>query len=120
MNLVKRFWAFGVMSLNLILLPGHQRSFPFLKKRKDTISLPFIATFFTPFANEKQKLAKADYWDVWSDLFRDNFFKVQADWCAANNLEYMVHIDHEDKLMDLAKTEGDYFKDMRYVQIPGC
>ena len=89
------------------------------KEKKGYDITPFMASFFTPLANEQQKLAKADYWDVWSDLFRDNFFKVQADWCAANNLEYMVHIDHEDKLMDLAKTEGDYFKDMRYVQIPG-
>jgi hypothetical protein len=89
------------------------------KEKKGYDITPYIATFFTPLANEKQKSAKADYWDVWSDLFRDNFFKVQADWCAANNLEYMVHIDHEDKLMDLAKTEGDYFKDMRYVQVPG-
>jgi hypothetical protein len=89
------------------------------KEKKGYDITPYIATFFTPFANEEHKLAKVDYWDVWSDLFRDNFFKVQADWCAANNLEYMVHIDHEDKLMDLAKTEGDYFKDMRYVQIPG-
>ena len=89
------------------------------KQKKGYDITPYIASFFTPLANHQQKLAKADYWDVWSDLFRDNFFKVQADWCAANNLEYMVHIDHEDKLMDLAKTEGDYFKDMRYVQIPG-
>lgn len=89
------------------------------KQKKGYDITPYIASFFTPLANEKQKLAKADYWDVWSDLFRDNFFKVQADWCSANNLEYMVHIDHEDKLMDLAKTEGDYFKDMRYVGVPG-
>jgi hypothetical protein len=89
------------------------------KEKKGYDIAPYIASFFTPFANEKQKLAKADYWDVWSDLFRDNFFKVQADWCAANNLEYMVHIDHEDKLMDLVRTEGDYFKTMRYVQVPG-
>lgn len=89
------------------------------KEKKGYDIAPFIATFFTPFANEKQRLAKADFWDVWSDLFRDHFFKVQADWCAANNLEYMVHIDHEDKLMDLVRTEGDYFKDMRYVQVPG-
>ncbi len=89
------------------------------KEKKGYDITPYIASFFTALANEKQKLAKADYWDVWSDLFRDNFFKVQADWCAANNLEYMVHIDHEDKLMDLSKTEGDYFKDMRYVAIPG-
>lgn len=89
------------------------------KEKKGYDITPFIASFFTPLANEKQKLAKADYWDVWSDLFRDNFFKVQADWCGANNLEYMVHIDHEDKLMDLARTEGDYFKDMRFVAVPG-
>ena len=89
------------------------------KEKKGYDITPYLATFFTPLTNEKQKFAKADYWDVWSDLFRDNFFKVQADWCAANNMEYMVHIDHEDKLVDLARTEGDYFKDMRFVQIPG-
>ncbi|MES2277711.1 MAG: glycosyl hydrolase [Bacteroidota bacterium] len=80
---------------------------------------PYIGTFFTQNATKEQKLAKADFWEVWSDLYRDNFFKIQGDWCAQNGLEYMVHIDHEDMLMDLAKTEGDYFKDMRYVQVPG-
>jgi alpha-L-rhamnosidase len=89
------------------------------KEKKGYDITPYIASFFTPLANEKQKLAKADYWDVWSDLFRDNFFKVQADWCAANNMEYMVHLDHEEKLMDLSRTEGDYFKAMRFVHIPG-
>ncbi|GAB3905122.1 hypothetical protein GCM10028826_07020 [Mucilaginibacter boryungensis] len=89
------------------------------KKRKGYDVKPFIASFFTPNPTKEQKLAKADFWDVWSDLYRDNFFKVQGDWCAQNGLEYMVHIDHEDMLMDLARTEGDFFKDMRYVQIPG-
>ncbi|MVN21449.1 glycosyl hydrolase [Mucilaginibacter arboris] len=89
------------------------------KQKKGYDITPYLASFFTPFMTEKQKLAKADFWDVWSDLFRDNFFKVQANWCAQNGLEYMVHINHEDKLMDLARSEGDYFKDMRYVQVPG-
>jgi hypothetical protein len=89
------------------------------KKKKGYDVRPYLASFFTNLADEKQKLAKADYWDVWSDLFRDNFFKIQADWCAANGLEYMVHVDHEDKMMDLGRTEGDYFRDMRYVQVPG-
>ncbi len=80
---------------------------------------PYLASFFLQKPTEEQKLAKADFRDVWSDLFRDNFFKVQADWCAANHLEYMVHIDHEEQLMNLARSEGDFFKAMRYVQIPG-
>lgn len=89
------------------------------KSKKGYDIKPYIGTFFTQNATKEQKLAKADFWEVWSDLYRDNFFKIQADWCAQNGLEYMVHIDHEDMLMDLAKTEGDFFKDMRYVQIPG-
>jgi hypothetical protein len=89
------------------------------KKRKGYDIKPLMSSFFTQNPTKSQKLAKVDFWDVWSDLYRDNFFKVQADWCAKNGLEYMVHIDHEDMLMDLARTEGDFFKDMRYVQIPG-
>jgi hypothetical protein len=34
--------------------------------------------------------AKADYWDVWSGMFRDNFYKRMEDWCTARNMEYMV------------------------------
>lgn len=89
------------------------------QKKKSYDITPYLASFFAPNLSEKQKQAKADFWDVWSDLFRDNFFKVQANWCAQNGLEYMVHINHEDKLMDLARSEGDFFKDMRYVQVPG-
>lgn len=89
------------------------------KQKKGYEVTPYLASFFAPFMNDEQMKAKADYWDVWSDLFRDNFFKVQADWCAQNGLEYMVHINHEDKLMDLARSEGDFFKTMRYVQVPG-
>ncbi len=80
---------------------------------------PYLASFFIPHPSDDVKRVKADYWDVWSNMFRDNFFKVQADWCAANNLDYRVHLNHEDMLMQLVKSEGDFFKDMRYVQVPG-
>ncbi|KAI9449248.1 hypothetical protein F5148DRAFT_1291713 [Russula earlei] len=80
---------------------------------------PYLASFLIQDQTPQQKLAKADFWDVWSDLFRDNYFKIIADWCAANGLEYTMHIDHEDQLMSLVRNEGDFFKTMRYVQIPG-
>jgi hypothetical protein len=80
---------------------------------------PYLASFFAPRLTNEEQRAKADYWDVWSDLFRDNYFSVQAEWCAANGVEYMVHLNHEDKLRELARSEGDYFKTMRHVQVPG-
>jgi lysophospholipase L1-like esterase len=89
------------------------------RKRKGYDVLPYLASLFVPRPAERERRAKADYWDVWSDLFRENFFRVQADWCASRGLEYLVHLNHEDQMPALVRSEGDFFKDMRYVQVPG-
>jgi hypothetical protein len=80
---------------------------------------PFVPSFFLPTMTEEQKRAKADYWDVFSQMFRDGFFKVQGDWCAANHLEYQVHLNHEEMEMQLVRSEGEFFRAMKYVQVPG-
>jgi hypothetical protein len=63
--------------------------------------------------------AFADYCDVWSDLFAENFFSAGAKWCAANNVAMQTHIEHEEMLPQLASSNGDFFKCMRDVQVPG-
>jgi hypothetical protein len=69
--------------------------------------------------------AKADYWDVWSNLFRDGFYTPQAEWCAANRVEYMIHQNKEetglrlDLTEDLIRNEGEPFRLFRNVQVPG-
>jgi hypothetical protein len=100
-------------------IPWTPEIFAVFKDRKGYDAQPYIASFFSPKLTEEQKRVKADYWDVWSDLFGKNFFKVQADWCALNNLEYLVHLNHEDKMVDLVRSEGDFFECMQYVQMPG-
>jgi hypothetical protein len=62
---------------------------------------------------------KGDYYDVFSQMFAAGFFKPQGDWCAANNLEYQVHLNHEEMEMELTHSEGSFFRDMRNVQVPG-
>jgi hypothetical protein len=88
-------------------------------KRKGYDVIPYTATFFMDKISDSVKRVKADYWDVWSDLFKENFFDIQSEWCRQNNIEYIVHLNHEDKAMALAKSEGDFFKCMRNVDIPG-
>lgn len=90
----------------------------FLKKKGYDVR-PWVASFLVKNPTDSMLRVKADYWDVWSKMFGENFFKVQADWCAANNLSYMVHLNHEDKMMALAQSGGDFFEDLRHVQIPG-
>jgi len=96
--------------------PGMLKEF---QQRKGYDVQPYLASFLLKNLNEEQKRAKADYWDVWSDLFGVSFFQQQADWCAMNNLEYMVHLDHDHSMSGMTKSGGDFFKDFRSVQIPG-
>ena len=63
--------------------------------------------------------ARADYCDVWSGMFRDNFYKRLEDWCTARNMEFMMHLNHEEKMMSLVSSEGSFWRDMRYTGVPG-
>jgi glycosyl hydrolase family 106( putative alpha-L-rhamnosidase) len=88
-------------------------------RRKGYDVRPHLASFFAPQLTEEARRVKADYWDVWSGLFGEHFFRIQAEWCAAHNLAYLVHLNHEDKMMALVRSEGDFFKTMRHVPVPG-
>lgn len=63
--------------------------------------------------------AKGDYYDVFSQMFRDGFFKPQGEWCAQHHVEYQVHLNHEELEMELTRSEGEFFRDMQYVEVPG-
>lgn len=76
---------------------------------------PGIPIRLTP----EQLRIKGDYYDVFSRMFADGFFKPQGLWCAANNLEYQVHLNHEELEMELTHSEGSFFRDMRSVEVPG-
>jgi len=78
-----------------------------------------VATLDMGQLTEEARRVKADYYDVWSNIFKDSFFGVQADWCARNNIEYLVHLVGEEVGIHQVRTEGDYFRDERYVQVPG-
>jgi hypothetical protein len=61
----------------------------------------------------------ADYYDVWSDLFGENFFGAEGKWAVANHVQMQTHIEHEETLPQLASADGDFFKCMRGIQEPG-
>jgi hypothetical protein len=89
------------------------------QKQKGYDLKPYLPLFFAGELTEEARRAKADYWDVWSGIFRDSFYGVQADWCAQNNMEYLVHVMGEESMMRLTRSEGDYFRDERHVHVPG-
>jgi len=107
------------------IIPWTPKLLETFRKLKGYDLLPYIPQFFEPDFTPEVLRAKADYWDVWSGMFRDNFFKVQADWCWAHGMEYMVHLNHEELMFnpalaeDMVRNEGSFFRDMHYVGVPG-
>jgi hypothetical protein len=106
-------------------MPWTPKLLDVFKQQKGYDLQPYLPLLFAPKMTDEAWRAKADYWDVWSGMFRDTFFGVQADWCAKNNLEYLVHLNKEEHMVrwdlpeDLTRNEGDFFRDIRYVGVPG-
>ncbi|WPX08333.1 glycosyl hydrolase [Anaerocellum danielii] len=78
----------------------------------------YIPDFFKEQLDEEIKRVKADYWDVWSNIFTNTFFKQIYNWCETNGLKFVVHLNHEDMMDQLIKSEGQFFSHMKYVHIP--
>jgi hypothetical protein len=81
--------------------------------------VPYPGLQYVPFRTEQEKRFRADYWDIWSGMFADSFFKQQADWCAANGVAHITHLNNEHNMPVCVRAEGDFFRDLSKVQIPG-
>jgi len=110
-------------------LPWTPKFFATFKQMKGYDVQPYVALFAqTPSRRDpgvsihptpEQLHIKGDYYDVFSRMFAAGFFKPQGVWCAANHLEYQVHLNHEEMEMDLTHSEGSFFRDMYSVEVPG-
>jgi hypothetical protein len=90
------------------------------KAQKGYDLTPYIPTWFGhQQPTDASRRASADYYDVWSGIFRSSFFGEQAEWAKKYNVEYLVHLNHEETMLALERSEGDYFRDERYVEVPG-
>jgi len=90
------------------------------KEKKGYDLRPYLPALFFEKVPLDVRRVRYDYYDVWSDLFRDNFSIPIAHWCRKNNLLFTMHICGEESPEVLIKdTNGDYFKIMQPVDIPG-
>lgn len=87
--------------------------------RKGYDPTPYLASLLASNLSVREKRFKADYWDVWSELFAVNFFKRQADWCAQNGLAHITHLNNDHNMPVCVRAEGSLFRDLSKVQIPG-
>jgi len=89
------------------------------RTRKGYDIAPHFASLFSKDPSADDRRIRADYWDVWTDLYRDAFFRPQAEWCGRHGIDYLVHLCGEEDMRTLLALNGDFFKCQRFVQMPG-
>lgn len=89
------------------------------RSRKGYDPTPYLASLIAPVRTVKENRFRADYWDVWSELFAVNFFKQQADWCEENGLAHITHLNNDHNMPVCIRAEGNLFRDLSKVQVPG-
>ncbi len=89
------------------------------KEQKGYDPTPYFASFFLPTRTEFEKRVKADYWDVWSAMYAEIFFKRQADWHDANNMAHITHLNNEHIMPVCVEADGSFFRVLSRIQIPG-
>lgn len=87
--------------------------------RKGYDPTPWLASLIAPVRSVVEERFRADYWDVWSELFAVNFFGQQAEWCEENGLAYITHLNNDHNMPVCIRAEGNLFRDLSKVQIPG-
>lgn len=87
--------------------------------RKGYDPTPWLPSLFSQAPTVKERRFKADYWDVWSALFADNFFGQQAEWCEENGLQHITHLNNDHNMPVCVRAEGSLFRALSRVQIPG-
>jgi len=62
---------------------------------------------------------RADYYDVYSALFRDVYFRALYDWCEEHGVVSIGHVTVEEELKLNARMFGDFFRAGEYEHVPG-
>jgi len=101
------------------IIPWTPKLLEAFQKQKGYDLKPYIPMFFMGKLSDQAQRAKADYYDVWSGIFNETWFGVQADWCEKSHIEYLMHVGADSVPLILVRSNGDYFRNMRHVQVPG-
>lgn len=68
-------------------------------------------------ASERDKQVRKDYFSLVTAMYEEAFFRQISDWCGKYGLKLTGHT--EEFLWEHPRRQGDYFKTMRHLMVPG-
>lgn len=80
---------------------------------------PYLASLLRSGGTMRERLFRADYWDVWSRLFANHYFRLETDWCERNGMAHITHLNSDHRMERCVNCSGSLFRCLRQVTIPG-
>jgi hypothetical protein len=68
-------------------------------------------------SDDRDKQVRRDYYSLITAMYEEAFFKQISDWCRRYGLQLTGHT--EEFLWEHPRRQGDYFKTMRHLMVPG-
>lgn len=93
--------------------------FEIFRQQKGYDPKPYLKSLFNTNGSMKEQLFRADYWDVWSKLFANNYFKLESEWCEKNGMAHITHLNNDHRMERCENSSGSLFRTLRQVTIPG-
>ncbi|XCP84933.1 glycosyl hydrolase [Roseburia hominis] len=68
--------------------------------------------------DKKSARIRMDYFQVVSELFQQNYWKVLYDWCEEHQVQLCAHLLGEETLASQVRYSGDLLCQFRYIHVP--
>jgi len=102
-------------------VPWTRRFLEYFESQKGYDLKPYLLLLWHNGISEHnhQHKVRYDYYDVFSKLYQQTFFKRLYDWCGQRNLQSIGHVNNEELIVDHSRYSGHFFRSMRYLHTPG-
>lgn len=70
-------------------------------------------------SEEEIAAVRCEFFELWTDLFEEAYFRPINEWCAGHDLIHTGHVGGEDELPDHRRGFGHFFKTAGALHAPG-
>jgi len=92
---------------------------PHFFERMNGYPLEQILDYIFETQGHKSLEARVDYWNTISLLYQESYFKKLQKWCHKKGVALIGHILVEEDMVNTAKTQGNFFTAMEYLDFAG-
>ena len=100
------------------IVPWSSRMFKIFRERRGYDLKPFLPALYTSMGKQTAQI-RHDFWSTLTEQYSESYYKQLHDWCEKEGVIFTGHLLLEDRLRLHARCEGNIFKHLKHLHLPG-